>query len=319
MKTTIDTAFDFRQSPFWGHYMQNIGWRVETVAGIQIYIRTLPFGISFIKVQHPLGKIPLKKLDVLAKKHRAISLIIEPHTAFYDEKELRKNDYMISPMHHAPTATRKIGLNPSLEKIMATFSDNAKRNIKKAKKNNLKIKVVLGKDDMKNIYFEKFFKLQKSLTDMKKFYAPGYEESKKKYLSLKKGSFFIFAYEKSDSGVTSFPRMTKSDPVAAVWYGFYNGVVTYLQTGITSKGYDLLANYLLVLEGIKMGKKLKCSVFDFESIYDTRYPNESKRWKGYSEFKSRFHGEEIYYPPSWIKIYNPFFKWFYKISERYIP
>jgi lipid II:glycine glycyltransferase (peptidoglycan interpeptide bridge formation enzyme) len=165
---------------------------------------------------------------------------------------------------------------------------------------------VLGKNDTHNKYFEQFYRLQKTLTTMKKFYAPGYEESKKKYEALKQGSFFVFAY-------------SNDIPIAAVWYGFDKKVVTYLQTGITKFGYAKLANYLLVLEGIKKAKKLQCYVFDFESIYDIRYPHESKRWKGYSEFKSRFHGEVIYYPPSWIKIYNPFFKWFYILSERFLP
>lgn len=304
MKTTINTSFDFRQSPFWAKYMSSIGWQVETIDGIQIYIRKL-FGISFIKIQHPLGKIPFKKIDSLARKYHAISVVIEPHTASYDERQFFQNGYQISSMHHAPTATRKIDISKPIKQIFAGFSENAKRNIKKAEKNNLKIHVVLTKDDKNNTYFEMFHTLQKNLTKLKKFYAPGYNESKKKNNALKGGSFFVFAFH-------------KNEPIAAVWYGYYNGVITYLQTGITQKGYDLLANYLLVVEGIKVGKKLGCTVFDFESIYDNRYPKESKRWKGYSEFKSRFHGEEIYYPPSWIKIYSKPLKILYTIFKPFL-
>lgn len=319
MKTTIENAFDFRQSPYWGKYMKALGWHVEIINGVQIYIRTLPFGSSLIKIQHPIGKMPYKKIDLIAKNYRAISVTIEPHIYLYVEKEFIHHGYQISSMHHAPTATRKIKIDTQLVTILSAFSENAKRNIKKAEKNNLILKTVMAKDDPKNEYFEKFFKLQKNLTDMKKFYAPGYDESKKKYSALKKGSFFVFAYEKKDSiGRFASSRMTNAEPVAGVWYGYDTNVVTYLQTGITQKGYDLLANYLLVLEGLKVGKKLGCTVFDFESIYDKRYPREAKRWKGYSEFKSRFHGEEVYYPPSWIKIYNPFFKWFYKLSKLFI-
>ncbi|MBP9719095.1 MAG: hypothetical protein KBD46_01390 [Candidatus Levybacteria bacterium] len=315
MKTTTQNAFDFRQSPFWKTYMQKIGWQVETIDTVQVYIRQMPFGISFIKIQHPLQKISLKKIDSIAKKYHALVVVIEPNTNTYDEKAFKKNGYQITPMHHAPTATRKIEISKPLKKIISSFSENAKRNIKKAEKNNLIIKTVFTKDDKHNNYFEKFFTLQKSLTDMKKFYAPGYDESKKKYEALKKGSFLVFAYKNLDPIGLKPSRMTTQEPIASVWYGYYNGVVTYLQTGITKDGYRLLANYLLVLEGIKVGKKLKCTVFDFESIYDARYPNEAKRWKGYSEFKSRFHGEEIQFPPAWIKIYNPVFKWFYRLTS----
>lgn len=307
MKVALENAYDFRQSPYWKKYMRSIGWFVETVDGIQLYIRHLPFiHVSFIKIQHPLPPYSLKKIDTIAKKYYALSVIFEPHIYGYDPSLFRKHGYEISTMHHAPTATRKIAIHKPVEQILATFSENAKRNIKKAQKNNLTIKTVFGKDDKNNTSFELFYTLQKNLTDMKKFYAPGYEESKKKYHALKQGSCFVFAFY-------------KKEPVAAVWYGYYKGVITYLQTGITQKGYDLLANYLLVVAGIKIGKKVGCTVLDFESIYDTRYPSHAKRWKGYSEFKSRFHGEAVYYPPSWIKIYHPVYKWFYKISRRFIP
>lgn len=308
MKNDIHKASDFRQSPFWADYMQQIGWNVEEVFGINLYIKKLPLTISFIKIQHPLGKIPFEKIDSIAKKQHALCVVIEPHIAGYDEKQFLQSDYMRTKTHHAPTATRKIAIDTSVSNIVSSFSENAKRNIKKAEKNNVTTKIVFAKNDTHNKYFEKFYNLQKNLTDMKNFYAPGYVESKKKNSALKKGSFFIFAYEKNNN-----------EPIAAVWYGYHKNVVTYLQTGITQKGYDLLANYILVVEGIKTGKKLGCSVFDFESIYDKRYPKEIKRSKGYSEFKSRFHGEEIYFPPSWIKIYNPYFQALYKLLAPVMP
>lgn len=311
MKTSIEKSPDFRQSAAWGKYMQKIGWKVETLDGVQIFIRPFPFGTSYIKIQHPILLPDLKKLDALAQKHHALAVVIEPHTYQYDTAILKNAGYRISALHHAPTATRKIDISPPLQSIVETFSENAKRNIKKALKKRIIVKSILAKDDTRNTYFQKYFLLQKHLTEMKKFYAPGREESIKKNHELKDASFFAFAYDGSS------PIATK-DPIASVWYGFDKGVVTYLQTGITKRGYEVLANYLLVLEGIKMGKKLHCTVMDFESIYDPRYPKEAVKWKGYSEFKSRFHGEAIYYPPSWIKIYNPFFKWFYQLSSPFI-
>jgi lipid II:glycine glycyltransferase (peptidoglycan interpeptide bridge formation enzyme) len=315
MKNYLEKAIDFRQGPFWKKYMESIGWTVVSVDKTQLFIRKFPWGSSYIKIQHPLFTPSLKKIDALAKKYHAIAVVIEPHIYKFDETVFQKAGYTISALHHAPTATRKLDIQAPLAQIVASFSENAKRNIKKAQKNNLTIKTVLAKADKDNRYFEKYFALQKHLTEMKKFYAPGHEESAKKNRVLKNASFFVFAYD----GSTLTTGKTNSDPVATVWYGFYEGVVTYLQTGITQRGYDLLANYLLVLEGINMGKKLGCRVLDFESIYDPRYPKEAVKWKGYSEFKSRFHGEEVYYPPSWIKIYNPFFRWFYNFSKPFIP
>lgn len=97
-------------------------------------------------------------------------------------------------------------------------------------------------------------------------------------------------------------------PIAVVWLGYFDKVITYLQTGIAPEGYKSLANYLLVWEGIKWAKKKGIKVFDFESIYDARNPHENKRWIGFSEFKKRFHGEIVNYPSSYVKYYNLFFK-----------
>ncbi len=69
----------------------------------------------------------------------------------------------------------------------------------------MRTKVVFAEDDKENKYFETFYNLQKNLTDMKNFYAPGYEESKKKNMALKRGSFFVFAYD----GSASSPQETK--------------------------------------------------------------------------------------------------------------
>src|SRR5260370_39271191 len=110
--------------------------------------------------------------------------------------------------------------------------------------------------------------------------------------AFKDTSILLFAYEKGGS-----------DPIGAIWMAYYDNVISYFQTGITEKGYNLLANYLLVWEGLKLAKKLKLDVFDFETVYDPRYAKDHVRWKGYTEFKKRFHGTVVEYPPSWIKLY----------------
>ncbi len=144
--------------------------------------------------------------------------------------------------------------------------------------------------------------MMKHLGKKRGFYVPPYEEYRKKVEAFKETSFFLFAYH-------------NNKPVAVVWYATFQEVLVYLQTGIVQKGYDLFANYLLVWEGLKIGQKLKRKVFDFETIYDDRYPKEHVKWKGYTEFKRRFHGIEVNYPPSYIKFYNPVIKFIYLISN----
>lgn len=298
MKKRIQNAFDIRQSPMWASYMQSIGWNTKSLNNIQLYIKQFPFiNVSIIKIQHPLGPIPFFQVEAIAKKHNAIAVIIEPHCISASDADFKKHGYKTHPRRYAPSATIKIDITPSLNAIFCSFSENARRNIKKAEKNEILIKPVFIKNSIPQKSYDEFDKLLRNLTNMKKFYAPNYKEDYKKMSAMKNHAFLLFAYEKN----------TLHEPIAAVWFGYYKNVITYIQTGITEKGYRLLANYLLVWEGIKIAKKMGMTVFDFEAIYDPRDPFANKNWKGYSEFKKRFHGETILYPPSWILYRNAFF------------
>lgn len=142
----------------------------------------------------------------------------------------------------------------------------------------------------------------KELADTKKFYIQNYQEIQNKMLAFQKTSCFIFAYY-------------QGQPINTVWLAFNEDRGSYLHTGINAEGYKMLANYLLAWEAIKISKKHKRKVFDFEGIYDPRFPDQRKRWKKFSEFKSRFHGETILYPTPRIKCYNLPFKLFYLCSQ----
>lgn len=296
VKDTIEKAIDVRQFPQWGKFLKNIGWNIEKVDGNNIAIRKIPFiKRSIIKIQHPIYPFSLKKIDLIAKKYKTLFVLIEPHNYRYDEKEFILHGYRKSNMHVVHSSTIRISLEKSEKDIFKSFSENAKRNIKKAKKNNLVIRIFkLNEKDVKK-HFEVFYKLLSSLVKIKKFYIPQKKETYAKMNAFKNNSVFVFAYEKKNV----------EDPIACLWLGYYKNISVYLQTGITKRGYELLANYVLVWKALQFSKKNKIKIFDFESIYDKRYKNEHKDWIGYSEFKKRFHGEIIEYPQNWIKIYNP--------------
>ncbi|MCX6782934.1 MAG: hypothetical protein NTZ20_02995 [Candidatus Levybacteria bacterium] len=309
MKLKLENFIDARQTPQWAKFMQSIGWIVERIGNTHVFIRKLPYmNFSVIKIQHPLGPVPFKKIDLIAKKYNAIFVIIEPHPYKYNEVNYIKYGYRLSNFLFAHSATLKIDITLSEKNIFSTFSENAKRNIKKAKDKNLIISSVFLNSKKDNKSFEVFFKLLKNLSDMKKFYIPNYEEFYKKMVAFSKHSFLLFARESKNG-----------PPIAVVWYAYYDGVLSYLQTGITKRGYETLANYLLVWEGIRLGKKLKKKILDFESIFDPRYPTMNKKWKNYTEFKKRFHGREILFPLPQIKCYGFFSKFIYIIGTLFTP
>lgn len=292
---------DLRQSPQWGKYLSQIGWTIENIKGRQVFIRPIPFfNRSLIKIQRQKNPLPLKDIDRIAKKYKAFFVLIEPNHQTYDENLFKSYGFKPSKMSMAHTSTIEIDLKKDGKSLRKSFSENARRNIKKAQQNNLAIKVIYLDSCQTDQEFNIFFKLLKNLNKYKKFYLPSYGEFHKKMQAFKKNSVFLFAYSKD-----------LSEPIAAVWMGYFEKTAVYMHTGITQKGYDLLANYLLVWEALKFAKKLKMEVFDFEGTFDPRYPKERAKWKNFTEFKKRFHGEEVYFPRSWIKIYNFPFKLLY--------
>ncbi len=58
------------------------------------------------------------------------------------------------------------------------------------------------------------------------------------------------------------------------------------------------------LDAILLAKKSGCKVFDFDGIYDERFP--IKTWLGFTKFKKGFGGKEIEYPGCYISRALPF-------------
>lgn len=298
MRDFLRFSTDARQTPQWGKYLSSIGWDVEVVGKTQVFIKRIPvIGGSVIKIQHPKNPLPFKKIDGVAKRYHSLAVIIEPDTLGYKEGEFLKNTYRKSKLKFVHTATIKIDLTQSEKELLRSFSENARRNIRKAQTNDLIVKKIFLNKEADDSQFQTFYSLLKNLTRLKRFYIPSYEEYFKKMTAFKKSSILLFAYQKGSS-----------EPIATIWLAYFDKTIAYFQTGITEKGYQTFANYLLVWEGLKLAKKLKLKVFDFEAIFDPRYPKNHKAWKNFTEFKKRFHGTIVEYPPVWIKFYNPLFK-----------
>ena len=296
---------DIRQTKQWGKYLAGIGWLVEEVGGIQVFIKKIPiFNSSVIKIQHHKNPLPFTMIDKLAKKYNAICVIAEPENKRLNLEDFKKAGYFNSPMLLTHTSTIYIDLTQSEKKLWNSLSENARRNIKKAQKNNLIIKKVWTKDGNYEDRFKLFFKLFKNLTKLKKFWTPGFDEYFKKLKAFEKCSILFFAYTKNSP-----------EPIATIWVSYFNNIAVYINTGITEDGYGHLANYLLVWEAFKTCKKLGVKTFDFEGIYDPRFPKEKKTWVNFSEFKKRFHGTLIEYPKPQMKCYNLFFKLFFLCSK----
>lgn len=90
-----------------------------------------------------------------------------------------------------------------------------------------------------------------------------------------KSLFLLYKEGKAYSGAI----FLRSKKIAYYWQAFTN-----------RKARKKLAQYQIVWQGINWAKKEGCKYFDFEGIYDPRFPNHS--WLGFTHFKKSFGGKE---------------------------
>ncbi|MDP3955082.1 MAG: peptidoglycan bridge formation glycyltransferase FemA/FemB family protein [bacterium] len=275
---------DLRQSQEYAKYLEKIGWKVEKTDSLNIFIRRLPFFGSIIKIQRP-EKINLKEIDEIAKKHKALFVKIEPGDR-KDAEEAKTQNFKENNSPLLCSKTIQIDLIPSEEKILAQMKKDARYEIRKAEKEPLSL---IELDDL--ILFRKTWrKLAK-----RERWVPPIQHLTSLKEAFNSNVIFIVAKNKETDKILGGVTLVLSDKTAYYYYAFSSNA-----------GKKLGVPYFLVWEAMKMAKKKGCEVFDFEGIYDERFPIES--WKGFTHFKKNFGGEEIEFPGPIIKVYNPILK-----------
>ena len=269
---------DLRQSKEFAQHMKLSGWIVEKADNCYVYLRKLPlFPPLIMKIQYPPPPIPFEKIEKLAKKYKPFQIQIQPLKM---ELDFKKYGYKLIGGGGHVTKTIQIDLTQSEKKILSQMKKDTRYSIRKAEEQALQI--------IKSTHLEKFRQTWKKSVGWQK-----YVPSLKSLGLLKKafGEKAVFLLASSLGGTI----ILLTDKTAYYYYAF------------TSKeGRKKSAQYFLVWEAIKLAKKRGCKIFDFEGIYDPRFPIKS--WKGFSHFKKSFGGREIEYPGSFVKFYNPILK-----------
>lgn len=275
---------DIRQTPEYANYLKLLGWQTIKIKQStprltrQVFVKKFPLIGSIIKVQRIKPPIPFEEIEKVAKEKKSFLIQIDqepPKITNY-----KKHRYKINKTPYFPTKTIQIDLTQTEDKIFTSFSEAKRRAVRKAIKNGV---IVKETNDC-----QEFLKLKKKSL-LEKFVLPIMAEKEIKTLwqaFWPKNGKIILAY-------------FKNKPVAGIFLLHYTKVAYYWLAAATSQGKKLFAPTLLVWEVLKTTKKLGCELFDFEGIYDERFP--VKNWLGFTKFKEGFGGREIIYPPSLIK------------------
>lgn len=265
---------DLRQTEKYASYMRNLGWKVERIQNINYFIR--PFFIfgSFMKVQRP-QKIDIKIIVQLQKKHRVFNIIIEPK---HEKDILHITGYGLrSSSPYLPSKTIHIDLTKSETQLLKEMRHKTRYNIKQAQKKGVEVKVSkdikLFSDMWKHAKFSRRIMGTKDITEL--------------YKAFGKDAYLLLAYKESEL-------------LAGVVCIHANNIAYYMYAATTEQGKKLYAPTLLAWEQIKLAKRKGNKVFDFEGVYDERFPLND--WKGFSRFKKSFGGKEVEYPGAFSKV-----------------
>lgn len=261
---------DIRQTPEYAQYLSKIGWKTEIESEVFFFIKSF-LTSSILKVPRP-EKLDVKVLEKIAQKHKSVQIIVEPKDEI-QEKILKENKFKMARGLSSITKTLHLDLTKSKESISEEFAKDTSNYLKKT--GSLKVYSV---DDV-----EKFRQSWKESVPIYRHVPP----TKSLYFLRESfGKKIIFLVTPDGSSGAIFLKGNES--------------VHYWQAFSSKKARTEFAQYKILWSGISWAKDLGAKIFDFEGIYDERYPNKS--WRGFTHFKKSFGGKVVEYPLSFTKL-----------------
>ncbi len=273
---------DLRQTEQYAKFMESIGWIVKRKDSINYFIKKFPLIGSFIKIQRP-EKINFQYFDELATKYRAFQIVIEPVDQ-YQVLSIKNKGYKQSKTPFVPSKTIHIDLTKSEKQLLKEMHYKTRYNIRKF--NHKPLTINYSKDI-------------KSFAD---FWQKCAIKQRGMYLSQKKEIIELYKAFNKHADIVSV--IHSNELVTGILLLHTDKISYYMYAASSDKGKKLFAPTLVVWEAIKLSKKRGSEIFDFEGIYDKRFPLKS--WLGFTRFKKSFGGYEIEYPGSFTKYRFPF-------------
>jgi peptidoglycan pentaglycine glycine transferase (the first glycine) len=219
----------------------------------------------------------LKKIVSDAKKDKCIGLYVSPIEPLISHFSFRN-----SPRHEQPEATRILNLALSDDELLAQMHQKGRYNIKVAQKNDVRIEQSTDIDAYADMAKQ---------TAIRDHYKAAPKKQYEAFLEHLPGSFLLLAY--------------KDKKVIAGLLG-----VNWGNTGIYYYGasdYDhraLMAPYLLQWEAMHRCREAGCTNYDLLGVAPPDAGSDHP-WKGISNFKEKFGGALITYPPEQRITFRP--------------
>ncbi len=296
---------DFHQSLSHAKVMERIGWSSIPIGESRLAVRSLgPVSLAKMQRSHV---IDFPKLLSMRKKLKFVQLVIEPAItgefvtstgkvpfSFASKAQSQEavqifsaHGFFIGDIHFAHSKTAILDLTPSLLQIQHNFPSKTRYNVTVSlRKRNVYTITSFSSLSQKNT--EAFFTLHDEWSKERKIFGFSNDFLRTVISSFLTEGFVLTC--KTDGVLSGVMLVLIHDRIAYYFYTFTSqmGRKFHVPTGLT-------------YTAIKLAKEQGADIFDFCSMYDERYPKEYPRWKGFSQFKSRFLPIDIYYPPTFVR------------------
>lgn len=302
------------QSWRWGAFKERTGWDVERVAAestrgvalAQILFRRR-FGISFGYI--PRGPaIPaddpdalaalLARIDAVARQRRTLSVLIEPDRALPDQAAKRAR---LAPgaEHIQPSRTVKVELLDDTS-LLNQMHQKTRYNIRLAERRGVTSRVV----EPSEAAIGQFYALLQDTSSRNDFGIHTY------------GYYRDFLREFGGDAALIFTEI-EGRPVAGAIAAAFGDEAIYMYGGSSTKDRAHGAGFLLQYDAMRWARDRGCRWYDLWGIpaedprstkveHGDRIPGTTgSDWRGLFEFKTRFGGRIVDYPPPVERPYHP--------------
>lgn len=294
------------QSLEWKAYQESLGRKVRIYASISdnsvieasalVIIDTTTGGFSTWEI--PRGPLISEKQKMNseknaeefiqaiiddAKKEKCLTLYTSPTSLFTFHSSL----FTASSRHVQPQATRVIDLTRSEGDILAQMHPKGRYNITLAKKHGIEVTEGTSSD------IAAFYALLQSTGGR-----DGFKISQKshytRFLEHLPQSFMLMA-------------MHAGKPISGLIGVQWHDTAFYYYGASSYEHRNLMAPYLLQWEALQRSKARGCCRYDLLGISPENAPSDDP-WQGISDFKRKFGGTVVNYPPEQAVVLKPVVK-----------
>lgn len=273
---------DLRQTKEYTRYMEQLGWQALQLNESFVYLRKVPLVGCVAKMQRPKILPSTESVKDFCKKYNVAAFYLEPFTL--PSYHTPSRTFKLAKNSFVPAKTMQIDVTLTEQSLLQKLKSKTRYNIGLAKRRGV---VVKGSAEI-----SVFSDLYKSASRERGMWLSQDIEIKALWGAFHKtgGSELLMAYKNDEL-------------LGGVLMCYSPDTAYYMYAGSTKKSKQLFAPTLLAWETIRLAKKRKKKIFDFEGVIDARY-SSTKAWRGFTKFKEGFGGEVVEYPPTLVYYRN---------------